>query len=343
MKSFLRRSSLPLAIVLYAVTLADVSSGFTLLSMETSIAIGVLCLVAALSLYRVSTLAKSAIPIILMAASFLSIASRIGGYETVVHTTSDEWREYQRQLGLGIADDISSRFTELCGQARNAARTLSLKNSLTVAVETPESQAALSEAFRTLQSHPLPQPLPEAIPGATLYDNWLFPVAWVGKTVELGPYFERQSDSLDSRIFVLEKGVFTYLVALEPLANELGLVAIEIPLAAHRSLNNRYLTDFEILTVWAGKGITVDYVDIREEAPELTPLFDSSQDRYWGGTVDTPCSISHYVLLLERCWAFRHWLRRTHQQHSSSIGVRRGFCQVPFSCLQPWPSSYCWA
>ena len=111
MKSFLLRSSLPLAIVVYAITLADVSSGVTLVASATSIAIGVLCAVAGANLYRISSLTQSAVPIILLAASFLSIASRIAGYETVVHTTREEWGRYQRELGLSIADDVSNTKT----------------------------------------------------------------------------------------------------------------------------------------------------------------------------------------------------------------------------------------
>ncbi len=288
MKKFLLRVSLPLAIVLYAATLADVSSGFTSLSLIASIVISLVSVIAAAGLSRLSTMTQSAIPFALLTASFFANASRIGGYETVVHRTAEEWKTYQRQLGLSIAEEISNRFTDLCRRSRIAAQTLSRESSLSVAAERPESQLNLSEAFRTLQSYPLPQPLPEAVSGATLYDQWLFPVAWVGKNVDLAPYFDTKAGSLDHRIFVLEKGVFTYLVVIEPLVNELGIVSIEIPLAAQRSLNNRYLTDFEVLTAWAGKGIFTDYVDFREDAPELPHLFDQNEDRYWGGTDDAP-------------------------------------------------------
>ncbi len=288
MKSLFRRGSLFIALGLYALVLADVSSGFSILSLSMSLAVGATSLLFVVVLSRLSAFSASYIPFALLVSSFLAVASRIGAYETVVHRSETEWETYQHQLGLDIAEGVSRRFTDLCRRAELAAEQLARHPALHSAVADPGSQQALTDAFRAMTTVSLPHPMEEAVSGASLYDEWQYPLSWVGKSVELGPYFESLPSEPESRVFVLEKGVYTYLIAFEPLTTGIGSVAVEVPLAVRRSLNNRYLTDFEAVSRWSGKSLETDYVDARREAPELAQLFQRSEERYWGGTPEYP-------------------------------------------------------
>jgi nitrogen fixation/metabolism regulation signal transduction histidine kinase len=282
------RICLFVAISLYAVTLADVASGFSRLSMGIAIVLGLACLAGAAFLISTSVLRKGFVPLVLLASVFLTVATRLVGYETVVHRPPEEWHRYQQQLALGIAEKVTLRFSELCGEARSATENLARHPALARSVDAPESRDELLKAFEVLDSAVLPQPAREAVAGATLYDGSNRPLAWTGKNADLMRDFEVWEDGSNGRTFVLEQGVLVYLVAIEPLPGGRGAVTVEIPLAARRRLNNRYQSDYEVVEVWAAKSLVTDYVDAREQAPELAELFDRSGDHYWGGTQDAP-------------------------------------------------------
>lgn len=279
--------SLFVAIALYAVTVADVASGFTWLSMGVAIAIGAACFMGASALVWMTRLRGGFIPQALLIAGFLVVVARLGGYEIVVHRLPEEWQRYQQQLALEIADRVSLRLTDLCRQAELAAKELALQPSLTAAVGEPDTRDKLLDAFGVLEAALLPQPLRGVVAGTTLYDSEYRPLSWTGKNVDLALYFEMLEGDPIGGTFILEQGVFVYLVVLEPLAGG-GAVTVEIPLAARRRLNNRYQSDYEVVEAWAKKSLVTDYVDVREQAPELAQLFERSGDRYWGGTEESP-------------------------------------------------------
>jgi signal transduction histidine kinase len=176
----------------------------------------------------------------------------------------------------------------LCQRAQLAARRLAAEPSLRAAVAQPDNAEALSTSFELLERTLVPSPLPESVPGLALYDAWSAPIAWSGNTVDLRSRFNSLPQSPESHTIIFEQGVFTHLIVLEPVEDGKGTLAVEIPLSARRGIDNRYLRDFEVASAWSGNGVTTDYVDSREPAPELATLFERNEDRYWGGTEDAP-------------------------------------------------------
>ena len=227
------------------------------------------------------------VPFVLLASVVLALAVRFGGYETVAQRSPEEWTELNQQYGESLAIRVTERFARLSHRASLIAKRLASEPALIDAVAEPETRELIAAAFRELENARLPRPLAqniEAVPGAVLYDQYLDPLAWAGKTVDLAPYFETLEDAVTSEIFVFQQGVFTHLIVFEPLATGDGSLSIEIPLDARRRIDNRYLRDFDVVSSWSGKSVSTDYVDVRETAPELALFFDRSSDRYWGGT-----------------------------------------------------------
>ncbi len=83
--------SLFVAIALYAVTVADVASGFTWPSMGVAIAIGAASFMGASALVTMTRLRGGCIPQPLLIAGCWVAVARLGGYETVLHPFSDAW------------------------------------------------------------------------------------------------------------------------------------------------------------------------------------------------------------------------------------------------------------
>lgn len=287
MRTLAARVSLAIAFLVFLTTLADLASGHTLLSLERAAIVLGLSIVALGALARSVDFSRQPVPFVLLASVLLALAIRFGGYETVAQRSPEEWRELNQQYGESLATRVTKRFADLSHRASRIAKRLAAHPTLLQAVADPESRELVAAAFKELQNTRLPQPLAEnieTVPGAVLYDQYLDPLAWTGKTVDLASYFETLEGATTSQIFIFEQGVFTHLIVVEPLASGGGSLSIEIPLGARRRIDNRYLSDFDVINTWSRKSVSTDYVDVRETVPELALFFDRSDDRYWGGT-----------------------------------------------------------
>ncbi len=285
------RVALSIAFLVFLTTLADVASGHALLPLQGAVVVVLLSIVALATLARSVDFRHQPVPFVLSASVLLALAIRFGGYETVAQRSPEEWTELNQQYGESLATRVSERFADLSHRARLIAKRLAGEPDLLEAVAESETREVVAAAFQKLENTRLPQPLAqniEATPGAVLYDRYLDPLAWTGKTVDLAPYFETLEGEAISQVFIFEQGVFTHLVVIEPLASGNGSLSIEIPLDARRRIDNRYLSDFDVVSSWSGKSVSTDFVDVRETAPELTLFFDRSGDRYWGGTELAP-------------------------------------------------------
>jgi signal transduction histidine kinase len=272
----------------FIATLADLASGHALLSLGAAALLGAASLLTLAVLARSTSVRQHPVPFVLLGTCLLALATRFGGFETIVHRSPEEWAELNNQYAEGLAERVSDRFADLCHRARLTAKKLAAEPSLIEAAAQPETREVVSAAFEQLEKAWLPHPLAEAVPGLVLYDRRQSPLAWSGTTVDLAPYFQTLEEPPASRIFVFEQGVFTHLVVIEPLGSGDGSLTVEIPLAARRRIDNRYLRDFDVVHAWSGKSVSTDYVDVRETAPELALFFERSGDRYWGGTELAP-------------------------------------------------------
>jgi signal transduction histidine kinase len=288
MKSLLSGCLRLLPFAVFVVALADVASGFDRLTLGGTVVLAGGCLVLLILLARSTSLRRRPVPFVLLGGCLLALGTRLGGFEAVAHRSPAEWMGFQSQRGELIARHVSERFSDLCHRAQLAARTLAAESSLRAAVAQPDKAEALSLAFELLERTLVPSPLPESFPGVVLYDEWSAPIAWSGNTVDLRSRFTTLPQSPGGQTIVFEQGVFTHLIVFQPVDAGKGTLAVEIPLSARRGIDNRYLRDFEVAAAWSGNGVSTDYVDSREPAPELATLFERNEDRYWGGTEDAP-------------------------------------------------------
>ena len=280
-----------IAFLVFLMTLADLASGHTLLSLQGVAMVGGLSIVSLALLARSVDFVRQPVPFVLFASVLLALAIRLGGYETLTQRSPEEWRELNQQYGESLATRVTENFADLSHRASLMATRLASEPTLLEAVAEPESREFVAAAFQTLENARLPRALAEnieAVPGAVLYDQYLAPLAWTGKTVDLAPYFETLDGAETRQTFIFEQGAFTHLIVIEPLVNGGGRLSIEIPLDARRRIDNRYLRDFDVVSSWSRKGVSTDYVDVREAAPELALFFDGNEDRYWGGTDSAP-------------------------------------------------------
>ena len=280
-----------IALFFFAIALGDTATGFQLPAQGVAL----LAALSALSLgFFLARLRGASVPAALLAGAFLASASRLIGYDLPRNRPPADWATRRRESADSKVIELTRRFDDLCTQTVAAARALAADPRIASAVGESNHREALRGAFDRLDAVARPETLPEVASGITLYDGWLRPLAWTGKNVDLS----YAGLSLDRAVFILEQGVFTYLIAIEPLAPAPGVegaIAVEVPLAARRHVDNRYLSDFDVVTRWAGgSNVQIDYVDFREKAPELASLFERSGDHYLGGTEARPV---HYFPL----------------------------------------------
>ena len=277
-----------LVVAVFALVVADVHENFALLGTALAwflIGAATLTLVAAHK--RLGSSGKT-IATMLVAGAVMALALGILGYGSVLNRSAVEWKAAQESASERISTRATTRFASLCRNARDSARQLARASSIAIAVEGSDAQDYSSEAFEALARFPLPSAHPRGAPGTTLYDALRRPLAWSGDNVSLSEVLDQLERVPESRLFVIEQGVYTYLVALEPLLSRRGFVSVEIPLIADRRLQNRYLEDYDALSSWLGRSTETEFRMFGDDASELTSLVEAEGDAFWGGTEDAP-------------------------------------------------------
>ncbi|HXV59293.1 MAG TPA: ATP-binding protein [Vicinamibacteria bacterium] len=217
----------------------------------------------------------------LIVGALLALALRCIGYEWLGERSVRDWESFRERDGLRTASGLQRRFTALCGSARSTARQLARTPAFAMAVEGSDAEDYRSEVFGELATTVLPRAHPAGAPGASLYDVALRPLAWSGHNVSLDSELFDDFVPLEATSRILEQGVETYLVVIEPLRSRLGFVSIEIPLRADRRLENRYLADFDALGTWAGRSVEANFVTSEEERIRLERDFETRGDVFW--------------------------------------------------------------
>jgi len=224
----------------------------------------------------------------LMIGAVVALALGILGRGAMLNRSAVEWKAAEDRVSERVATRAATRFASLCRDARDSARQLARASPIAIAVEGSDAQDYLSGAFDALARFPLPSALVRGAPGATLYDALRRPLAWSGDNVSLLEVLDDFDHVPESQLFVVEQGVYTYLVAIEPLLSRRGFVSVEIPLIASRRLQNRYLEDYDAVSSWLGRRAETEFRAFGDDASELTSLVAAEGDRFWGGSEDAP-------------------------------------------------------
>ncbi len=290
MKALFRYSLLVLAVLLFVLVVADLRALFQYLATTTAwslLALAVVGLVGAKRAWPNRETART-VAVLLFLGALSALLVRMLGYERAATRSVAVWESGRESEGERIASKVSSKFEAICATAQRAARELAHSSELALAVEGSDAEDYLSRASEALEKFSLPRAHPLGAPGATLYDVWHRPIAWSGENISLGPVLEQPYGVLDADIFILEQGVYTFIVAVEPLQSRLGFVSVEIPLIADRGLQNRYLEDYDALSTWLGRSVETRFVYFGGRGRELAELLRTRGDPYWGGPEDAP-------------------------------------------------------
>ncbi|HEY7817072.1 MAG TPA: hypothetical protein VIG29_02555, partial [Vicinamibacteria bacterium] len=271
------RLFLPLcAALLFGIALFDLSSGFDLLSQLGSVfllSLAVACLVFT------RTWPAGA----LLFGVTIAYGLRAIGTDGVLYTRDpSSLREIQESESRRKADVARDRFRDLTEAARTTAAELAQNPAIREAAirATPES---LSRAFLHLEARSLPRADANGPPGAAVFDGSLRPIAWGGVSGSLEGLLARWQGVPREAVAVLSRYTETSLVAVQPLSEARGFVAVEVPLAADRKLENRYLQNFDALSAWAGRPVDVHFFASEEEQKTQGAVFETLGDPYWTG------------------------------------------------------------
>ena len=277
-----------LVVAIFALVVADVHENFALLGTTLAwVLMAAATLTLVLAHRRLSSSGKT-IATMLVAGAAMALALGILGYGSVLNRSVVQWKVAQDRAGERLAIRATTRFASLCRNARERARQLARASPIAIAVEGSDAQDYLSGAFDALARSPLPSAHPRGAPGATLYDALRRPLAWSGDNVSLAEVLDPFDRVPESGLFVIEQGVYTYLVAIEPLLSRRGFVSVEIPLIADRRLQNRYLEDYDAVSSWLDRSTETEFRKFGDDASELTSPAEAEGDAFWGGTEDAP-------------------------------------------------------
>lgn len=277
-----------LVVAVFALVVGDVHDNFALIGVTLAwllIATGALSLLLA---HQRLELREKTVATTLVIGAIAALALGILGRGETLNRSAVEWKAAEDRASERVVTRAATRFASLCKDARDSARQLARASPVAIAVEGSDAQDYLSGAFDALARFPLPSALVRGTPGATLYDALRRPLAWSGDNVSLFEVLEHFDRVPESRLLVVEQGVYTYLVAIEPLLSRRGFVSVEIPLIASRRLQNRYLEDYDAVASWLGRSAETEFLMFGDDASELTSLVDAEGDAFWGGSENAP-------------------------------------------------------
>jgi signal transduction histidine kinase len=238
--------------------------------------------VATLLFFLPSATRKEWALLLLHLGACVSLGIRVLGSDESPFRRTSSFHEKNARDALARASSAKDRFRELTRAARAAAESAAGESSIEDAMRAL-APAQLSRAFGILEARVLPRAHPSGVPGISLFDRSLRPVAWAGETRSLDRLFSRQSEFPREEVTVLRRAAGTSLVAVQPLQDGEGFVSVEIPLAADRRLENRYLQDYDALSTWADRSLDTHFFSSDDERAAQGMVFESQGDPYWVG------------------------------------------------------------
>ncbi len=274
---------LPLvASAFFAAALSDLAFDFGLLDPPSASALTALALASLVYFLLRTSGPRRWAPLALLLGASLALGLRaLGGEETPFGRAASS-REARDREARERAAAAKERFRDLTAAARSAAEDLAREPAIEEAVRSPD-RARIARAFDLLKAKHVPRAHASGVPGVSLFDRSLRPIAWAGENRSLDRFLASWSGVPEAAVAVRRRAAETSLVAVHPLSEDEGFVSVEIPLAADRKLENRYLQDYDALSTWAGRSLDVHFFSSEEEKKEQGTVFESLGDPYWAG------------------------------------------------------------
>ncbi len=276
-----------LAAELFGAALWDLALDFRLVDSGTAAALGALALVSLAYFVRAVSGPRgwATLALLLGASGTFGLHALCEGIAPP--STPSSFPETRDREARERASSAKERFRALTEAARSVAESLASEPLVERAVTTSDpAQVAL--AFDLLEATPLPRAHPGGVPGASLFDRTLRPIAWAGENRSLDRFPPSWRGLPRAEVAVLRRAAETSLVAVHPLREGEGLVSVEVPLSADRRLENRYLQDYDALSTWAGRSLDVHFFSSDDEKRGLGAAFGDLGDPYWAGLEETP-------------------------------------------------------
>jgi signal transduction histidine kinase len=278
-----------IAAALFAAALSDLALDFGLFDPVSASALFALALASLVYFLLVTSGPKRWAPLaLLLGASFALGLRALGGEgRSLLGPSPSSFRQIRDREARERASAAKDRFRELTEAARSAAESLSREPALEDAVGSLDP-ARIARAFDVLGRKPLPRAHASGVPGVSLFDRSLRPIAWAGENRSLDRFLTSWRGLPRAAVTVRRRAAETSLVALQPLREGEGFVSVEVPLAADRRLENRYLQDYDALSSWAGRSLDVHFFSSDEERGSQGAVFERLGDPYWAGPEESP-------------------------------------------------------
>ncbi|MGH9332551.1 MAG: hypothetical protein ACRD21_02245, partial [Vicinamibacteria bacterium] len=277
-----RRTVLPalVATLLFALVTLDLARELQLLSTGFRAVAAVIGLVGLFLLLRHRSESKGAPTLFLLLGALVALGISAESRE-------ENWAEERDVEARRVAAGAAAGFAELSEAARITASRLAAEPVLAEALRFTDPRA-LSDSFSLLSGSSLPRADEGGVPGVTLFDASLRPIAWAGENRPLEGLAGVRHGVPGSSLLVLRRSAETSIVAVHPLGAAEGFVVVEVPIAADRRLENRYLEDYDAISAWTRRSVDADFLSSDAEREEARERFASEGDPYWSGAVGSP-------------------------------------------------------
>ncbi len=272
---------------LYAAVLYDLSREFGFLGPGTTWLLFVLALASGVYSLSTTTGPRRWAPLVLLFGASGALGIRALAGENSPFRGSGSLRQARDHEARERAASAKEKFRELSDASRAVAVNAALEPSLAEAIETL-SPAQVSRAFALLETQTLPKAHGSGLPGISLFDRSLRQLAWAGENRSLDRLLASRADTPRAEVTVVRRAAETSLVAIQPLEDGNGFVSVEVPLAADRRLENRYLRDYDALSEWAGRSLDTHFFSSEDERVEQGAVFERMGDPYWAGHEESP-------------------------------------------------------
>lgn len=277
-----------IAAALFAAALSDLALDFGLFDPVSASALFALALASLVYFLLVTSGPKRWAPLaLLLGASFALGLRALGGEGSPFGPSASSFRQIRDREARERASAAKDRFRELTEAAGSAAETFAREPAVEGAIGTVDP-AQVARAFEVLEARPLPRAHASGVPGVSLFDRSLRPIAWAGETRSLDRLLASWRGLPRAEVAVLRRAAETSLVAVRPLRDGEGFVSVEVPLSADRRLENRYLQDYDALSAWAGRSLDVHFFSSDDEEGAQGAVFEGLGDPYWAGPEESP-------------------------------------------------------
>jgi signal transduction histidine kinase len=277
-----------LGAALFTAAISDLALDFGLLDSVTASALSALGLASLLYFLLATSGPRRFAPLLLLLGASLAFGTRaLVGDEPPFQPGASSFPEIRDREARVRAAAAKERFRALTAAAASAAESLAREPAIEAALSSPD-RARIARAFDVLAAKPIPRAHASGVPGVSLFDRSLRPIAWAGENRSLDRFLASWGGVPGAAVAVRRRTAGISLVAVHPLPGNEGFVSVEVPLAADRRLENRYLQDYDALSTWSGRNLDVHFFSSEDEKSAQGEVFETLEDPYWAGPEESP-------------------------------------------------------